>query len=86
MTKTPYGRLAEVLDEVEALSKRLRTDMRRVARDIGMKRNLEQAAAALRKQAALVAGRVERYVHGLRLELAKGPTPRRPAARAKRAA
>jgi len=88
MTRKPHGRLAEVLDEVEALVKRMRKDLRRAARDTGLMRTLEQAAAALRKQAALGAGRVERYVRALRLELAKAPPAKHVAerARVKRAA
>jgi hypothetical protein len=79
-------RLAEVIKEIEALAKRLRADLRRVARETGLTKNLEQAAAALRKQAVLLVAQVEKYVHELRIELAKGAAVKRPAARRKRAA
>jgi hypothetical protein len=86
MTTKRRDRLAEVIKEIEAMAKRLRTELRRAARDAGLTRNLEKAAAALRKQVALVAALVEKYVHQLRMELAKGAVVKRPAARRRRAA
>jgi hypothetical protein len=75
-------RLAEVIREMEALAKRLRADLRRAAREAGLTRNLEKAAAALRKQAAAVAAQVEKYAHEIRMELSKkAPARKRPAAR-----
>jgi len=79
-------RLAQVIKEIEALVKRLRADLRRAARDSGLTKNLQQAAAALRKQVALLVAQVEKYVHELRMELAKGAVVKRPAVRRKRAA
>ena len=66
-------RLAAVIKEIEAMARRLRTDVRRAARETGLTKRLEKAAAALRKQAALVAGQVEKYAHELRMELSKVP-------------
>ncbi len=86
MTTKRTDRLRDVIREIEALGKRLRAQLRRAARDTGVAKNLEQAAAMLRKQAALVAAQVERYVHELRMELMRGTAPRRSAARRKRAA
>ena len=86
MARKPHDRLTEVIDEIEALAKRLRTDLRRVARETGLAKNLQRAAEALRKRAIQVAALVERYAHSLRVELAKRAAPRRPAARRKRAA
>jgi endonuclease III len=85
MTTKRRVRLTEVIKEIEALAKRLRTELRSVVRKSGLTKNLEQAAAALRKQAALLVAQVERYVHELRMELARGTAIKRPAARRKRA-
>lgn len=71
MANKKTDRLAEVIKEIEALAKRLRADLRRAAKDSGLTKNLERAAAALRKQAAALAAQVEKYVHELRVELSK---------------
>jgi hypothetical protein len=81
MATRRQARLTEVIKNLEALARRLRADLRRAARETGLTRNVERAAAALRKQAAMVAAQVEKYVHELRMELAKGAAPRRPVAR-----
>jgi F0F1-type ATP synthase membrane subunit b/b' len=78
MATRRHDRLTTVLKEIEALAKRLRAELRRAARE-GLTKNLERAAAALRKQAVLVAAQVEKYVHELRIELAKGAPAKRPA-------
>ncbi len=80
MTKRE-NRLMVVLDEMEALAKRLRAELRRAVRKSGLPKNLERVAAALRKRAVLLATRVERYAHQLRMELAPAPPKRRPAAK-----
>ena len=82
MTKRE-NRLMVVLDEMEALAKRLRAELRRAVRESGLPKNLERAAAALRKRAVLLAKRVEKYAHLLRMELAPAAPKRRPAARRK---
>jgi len=86
MARRRSERLTAVIREIEALAKRLRADVRRAARETGLTKNLERAAATLRKQAAEVAALVEKYAHELRMELAKGSTPRRSTARRKKAA
>ena len=75
------ARIAEVIKDLESRARRLRADLRRVARQTGLARNMERAAAALRKQAALVAAQIERYLHELRMELVKSTAPKRPVAR-----
>jgi hypothetical protein len=81
MATRRHDRLAAVLKEIEALAKRLRAELRRAARE-GLTKNLERAAAALRKQAVLVATQIEKYAHEVRVELAKGaPATRRAAKR-----
>jgi hypothetical protein len=86
MTKKRPDRLTKVIVEIESMAKRLRADLRRAVRETGLTKNLQRAAAALRKQAALIAALVEKYVHELRMELAKGTAMPRHAARRKRAA
>lgn len=80
MATRRHDRLAAVLKEIDTLVKRLRAELRRAARE-GLTKNLERAAAALRKQAAAVAAQVEKYAHELRMELAKGATAKRAAAK-----
>ena len=86
MTRKRPDLFTEVIVELEARAKRLRTELRRAVRETGLARNLEQAAAALRKQAARVVALVEKYVHQLRMDLAKGMAAPHHAARRKRAA
>ena len=66
-------RLAVVIKDIEAMAKQLRADVRRAARDAGLSKSLEKAAAALRKQAAMAAGLVEKYAHELRMDLSRVP-------------
>jgi hypothetical protein len=78
MAAKKSDRLAEVIREIEALAKRLRVDLRRAARETGLTKNLEKAATALRKRAAMVAAQVEKYAREVRVELSKAPkTPKR---------
>ena len=84
--KKKGNELTAMIAEIEALAKRLRGELRRVARNTGLIKNLEQAVAMLRKRAAQIAELVEQYVHELRMELAKGATPRKTPMRRKRAA
>lgn len=83
MATKRHDRLAEVIREIEARARRLRADLRRAARETGFTKNLERAAAALRKQAAVVAEQVEKYAHEIRMELAKKGAAKRPASRRK---
>ena len=81
MANKKTDRLAEVIKEIEALAKRLRADLRRAASEAGLTKNLERAAAALRKQAVAVAAQVEKYAHEVRMELLKSmKAPKKPAA------
>jgi len=68
-------RIADLIKEVEALAKRLRADIRKRAKATGVPKNLQAAADRLRKQAAAVAGMVEKYAHELRKELEPGRKP-----------
>ena len=86
MSTKRRARLTEVIKEIETLVKRLRAELRSAVRKSGLTKNLQQAAAALRKQAALLAAQVEKYVHELRTELARGMAVKRPASRRRRAA
>jgi len=71
---TPHkgDRIAELIKEVEAVAKRLRMDVRKRALASGLAKNLQAAADRLRKQAAAVAGQVEKYAHEIRRELEVG--------------
>lgn len=84
-TKRP-DRLADVMEEIEALAKRLRNQLRRAARKSGLTKNLERAAVVLRKQGALFAAQIERFAHAIRTELARDAALRRPVSRRRRAA
>jgi len=73
-------RIAELIKDVEVVAKRLRVDVRKRAVALGLGKSLQATALRLRKQAAEVAGHVEKYVHELRKELEKGtarPAPKR---------
>jgi len=74
-------RIADLIKEVEALAKRLRADIRKRAKATGVPKNLQAAADRLRKQAAMVAGMVEKYAHELRKELEGGSKPAKQTAR-----
>jgi hypothetical protein len=73
-------RLAEVIKELEALGRRLRADIRGVAKEVGLTKNLERAAATLRQKAAAVAAQVEKYAHEVRMELSQPDKPTKKAA------
>jgi len=74
-------RITALIKEVEALAKRLRADIRKRAQATGVPKNLQAAADRLRKQAAMVAGMVEKYAHELRKELEGGSKPAKRTAR-----
>lgn len=80
-TKKQHDRIGALIAEVEALAKRLRTDIRKRAEAAGLLKNLKAAANQLRKRAAMAAAQVEKYVHQIRKELEAGAKP----AKAKRA-
>ncbi len=73
MAATHKGdRIAELIKDVEAVAKRLRSDVRKRAAASKLTKSLQDTASSLRKQAAEVAGHVEKYVHEIRTELEKG--------------
>ncbi len=83
MANKKRDRITVLMKDVEALAKRIRADIRKRAQATGVPKNLQKAANQLRKQAAQVAGMVEKYAHELRLELeggarAKKATKKRP--------
>ena len=69
---TPSDRVNALIRDVEALAKRLRTDIRKRVQAAGLLKNLQSAADQLRKRAAAAAAQVEKYVHQLRTELERG--------------
>ncbi len=69
MAKRRGDRISQLIKDVESSTKRLRTDIRKRANATGLLKNLQTAAAQLRKRAAAAAGQVEKYVHELRKEL-----------------
>lgn len=81
MTTKRSDRLAEMIREIEVIARRLRSDLRRAARETGLTTNLEKAAATLRKRVAALMAQLEKYIHGLRVELASAKVAKRPAAR-----
>jgi len=64
--------IAKLVKEVEALAKRLRSEIRKRTAASKLQKSLTAAAGDLRKRAAAVAGQVEKYVHELRKELESG--------------
>jgi len=68
-----HDRIGALVRELEAVAKRLRTDIRKRAGAAGILKQIESGANQLRKRAAAVAAQVEKYVHELRLELEKVP-------------
>lgn len=71
----PRERITALIRDVEKAARQLRTDIGKRAQ--AAPKNMEAAAAALRKGAADIAGQVEKYIHGLRV----GLEGRKPAAR-----
>ena len=61
--------LSTVIDDIEAIAKRLRSDLRKAAVASGLDRRMRTAARQLQKQAARAAAQVERYAHEVRVEL-----------------
>ena len=80
MAAGPRERIARLIRDVEKAARQLRSDIRKRAQ--AAPRSMEQAARALRKGAADIAGQVEKYVHEIRLNLeGRQPAARRAAAR-----
>jgi hypothetical protein len=77
--------LSMVIDEVEAITKRLRSDVRKAAKESGIDRRMRTAARQLQKQAARAAAQVERYAHQVRVDL-EGMRKRATKRRARKAA
>lgn len=75
MAKNVRETLSMVIDEVESIAKRLRSDVRKAATASGLERRMRAAARQLQKQAARAAAQVERYAHQIRVELER-PKPR----------
>lgn len=86
MAKKRGERLAAMIEEMEVLAKRVRTNIRRAARESGFTKEVERAAAALRKRLAVLMAALEKYIHELRLELVSVRPAKRPMARRRRAA
>jgi hypothetical protein len=74
-------RLAAMIEEMEVLAKRVRTTIRRVARDSGFAKELERAAASLRKRLAVLMAALEKYIHELRVDLVAARPAKRPTAK-----
>jgi hypothetical protein len=72
-----------MIADVEALAKRLRTDIRKRAEAGGLLKNLRAMAEQLRKRAARAAAQVEKYVHQVRMELEAAGKSAKPAKRKK---
>jgi hypothetical protein len=81
MPAGPRERLASLIKDVEKAAKQLRSDIRK--RAAAAPKNMETAAARLRKGAADIAGQVEKYVHDVRVGL-EGKKTGRPTRTAKR--
>ena len=80
MAAGPRERLATLIRDVEKAARQLRSDIRKRAQ--AAPRSMEQAADALRKGAADIAGQVEKYIHEIRVNLeGRKPAPRRAAKR-----
>jgi hypothetical protein len=81
-SKSRSVQLGTVIADVEAVAKRLRTDIRK--RADALPKDLKAMAARLRKQAARAAAQVEEYAHEVRVELesiSRRATAKRPARR-----
>ena len=82
-TKKQGDRVGALIADVEALAKRLRTDIRKRAETAGLLKNLRALADQLRKRAAQAAGQVEKYVHEIRKNLEATSKSAKPAKRKK---
>ena len=84
--KRGQDRIGALVREVEGLAKRLRADIRKRAREVGVEKRLRTTADRMRKLAASVAAQVEKYAHEIRKELEGGakPAKRRPAKKRQR--
>jgi hypothetical protein len=82
-TKKQGDRVGAMVADVEALAKRLRTDIRKRAEAAGLLKNLRAMADQLRKRAARAAAQVEKYVHQIRMELEAAGKSAKPAKRKK---
>jgi hypothetical protein len=72
---TPSDRLNALIKDVEALARRLQTDIRKRVQAAALLKNLQSAANRLRKQAAAAAAQVEKYVRELRKDLERSSKP-----------
>ncbi|HVM95220.1 MAG TPA: hypothetical protein VMT89_02470 [Candidatus Acidoferrales bacterium] len=72
-SKRPSDRVGRLVADVEALAKRLRSDVRKRVKGAGLPKRLQKAANDLRKRAAFAAAQVEKYVHQIRKELEGAP-------------
>jgi hypothetical protein len=79
-SKGQRDRISKLVAEVEAVAKRLRTDVLKRAEATGSE--LQKAARQLRKRAAAVAAQVEKQVHQLRRDLEKSTKAKKPRKRA----
>ncbi len=84
--KARNHRIRELVNEVERIAKRLRTDIRRRVEETGILKNLEGAANQLRKQAAVVAAQVEKYAREMRQQLERSSKGKGKAAPARKKA
>jgi hypothetical protein len=82
-TKKQGDRVGALIAEVEALAKRLRTDIRKRAEAAGLLKSIKAAANQLRKRAAVAAAQVEKYVHQIRKDLETAGKSAKPAKRRK---
>ena len=69
-SKKSSDQVRAVIADVEAVAKRLRSDVRKRAK--ALPKDLKVLAAKLRKQAAHAAAQVEAYAHEIRRELENG--------------
>jgi hypothetical protein len=79
-------RIGALLREAETLTKRLRADIRKRARQVGVEERLRTTADQLRKLAANIVGQVEKYAHDIRKELEPRVRPAKRPVRKKRRA
>lgn len=76
---SPQDRLHDLIKEVEALAKGIRSNLRQRVESAGVLKEVQKAADQLRKTAASAAVHVEKYVHGLRQELEGAGKPKKKA-------
>lgn len=69
MAKKQPHIIADIVKEVEATAKRIRTDVRRMGKDAQVGRGLARLAADLRSGAAHVGKQIDRYVREVKAEV-----------------